>query len=139
MANSDSPGGASILTRRPDTGAERKAIMQSSPLAHEYEEVVDRDSRGMLQEGKYSRSLGDRLSELQKLKDPRAGPRVLMSSWERKSLSDLVCTLGHGLLDRLVGISRHVDIQLTELRRLGNVSVKRLLGVLRLDLPRLCK
>jgi len=67
-------------------------------------------------------------------KDPRAGPRVLCRTRIVRRLSDLLCGLGNGLLDRLVGTARQVDIHLTELRRLGNVCVKRLLGVMRLDL-----
>ena len=55
----------------------------------------------------------------------------------RKALSDLLCGLGHGLLDRLVSTTRQVDIHLTELRCLGNVGIKRLLCVLRLDLQHL--
>src|SRR6185312_12111398 len=45
--------------------------------------------------------------------------------------------LGKGLLDRLVRITSHGDIHLTEFRHLRDISIISLLGVLRLDLDRL--
>jgi hypothetical protein len=60
----------------PITGAERKAIMQSSPLAHEYDEVVDRDSPGMLQEGRQP-LLGGSAVGASKAKRPEGWPTGL--------------------------------------------------------------
>lgn len=54
--------------------------------------------------------------------------------------SSLRCSLGNGLLDRLIGIASHADVHLTEVRCFGDPGVIGLLGVLRLDLDGLpCK
>ena len=44
--------------------------------------------------------------------------------------------LGNGLFNRLVRVTHQADIHLTELRNFGEVSVVRLFGILRLDLPK---
>ena len=68
-------------------------------------------------------------------KRPKADLRSFVELGTSKSIRHP--GLSSGLLDRLVGITRQIDIHLTELRHLGNVGVKSLLGVLRLDLERL--
>ena len=68
--------------------------------------------------------------------DPRLTPGLSSNVEASKSIRRPPA-LSSGLLDRLVGITRQIDIHLTELRQLGNVGVISLLGVLRLDLEHL--